>query len=530
MRSSSRVAVAAALAALGSCGGDNGGNRVVEPTPPPFTSVPQVQISQPVTLPANCDGVAVDGTLFPGTAIEPAVATSTTNTANLVAVWQQNRWSSGGSQAIGIAASFDGGQTWMPSSAAFSRCTGGSSANAGDYARASNPWVTISPNGAAYALALAFTGELFAPGSASGMLVARSPDGGISWSLPVALIADGAGFFNDKGAITADPTDSNYVYAVWDRLAGQVAGPSYLALTVNAGASWLAARSIYDPGPNNQTIGNVIVVTPADTLVNVFNEIDNAGGTMSSHLRAIRSSDHGTSWSAPIDIADLLSVGTSDPRNGDPVRDSALLFSTTVSAAGIIYVTWQDARFSSGDHDGIALAWSMDDGLTWSAPLQVNADASAAAFTPTVAVNAAGAVAVSYYDLRNVSKSDSMLLADAWMVTTPDESNFTESHISGPLDLHLAPKVTQGYFLGDYQGLPTAGADFMPLLAQPNPGISVSTDVYISFPAQATVAARAQLRPAFHAAPVSHARLPSAVRQRISEHIRQALRQRLRPS
>ena len=25
-------------------------------------------------------------------------------------------------------------------------------------------------------------------------------------------------FFNDKGSITADPTDSNYVYAVWDRL------------------------------------------------------------------------------------------------------------------------------------------------------------------------------------------------------------------------------------------------------------------------------------------------------------------------
>ena len=246
---SSRVALTLSLLLLGACGGDNVGNRIVGPTPPPFTSVPQVRISQAVSLPANCDGVAVDGTLFPRTAIEPSVATSAANPANLVAVWQQNRWSSGGSQAIGIAASFDGGQTWAPSSAAFSRCSGGSGANAGDYARASNPWVTIAPNGVAYALALAFTGELFVPGSSSGMLVARSVDGGTTWSLPVALIADGAAFFNDKGAITADPSDSNYVYAVWDRLAGQV-GRTELSRVDHQRRYELAGRAQHlRPGP-----------------------------------------------------------------------------------------------------------------------------------------------------------------------------------------------------------------------------------------------------------------------------------------
>ena len=527
MRTTSRVALAAALAAVGACGGDNSGTRVVAPTPPAFTSVPQVKISQPVTLGVNCDGAATDGTLFAGTAIEPSIASSATNPSNLIAVWQQNRWSSGGSQAIGIAASFDGGQTWTQSSAAFSRCTGGSSANAGGYARASNPWLTMSPNGVAYALALAFTGELFAPGSTSGMLVARSADGGNTWTLPVALIGDGSNFFNDKGSVTADPTDSNYVYAVWDRLAGQIAGPSYLALTADAGTNWLAARSIYDPGPNNQTIGNVIVVTPTDTLVDLFDEIDSSGGMTTSHLRAIRSSDHGTTWSAPIDVADMLSVGTRDPRSGALVRDSALLFSTTISPAGVIYVSWQDARFSAGDHDGIALAWSTDGGLTWSAPVQANADTAAAAFTPTVAVNANGAVAVSYFDLRNVSKSASMLLADCWMVTTSDEASFTESHISGPFDLHLAPQVTQGYFLGDYQGLISAGADFMPTLAQPNAGTSVSTDVYISFPAQAT--ATAQARGAFRAAAAAPVSLSLQVRQRIAARIRRGLSQRLHP-
>jgi hypothetical protein len=529
MRTASRICLAAALALLSSCGGDNNGVLVVEGTPPPFSSVPQVRVSQPAGLAANCDGVAVEGTLYPDTAIEPSVAMTPGSTSNLIAVWQQNRWSGGGSQAIGIAAFFDGGHSWALSSAAFSRCTGGSSANAGSYARASNPWVSISPSGAAYALALSFTGDVLAAGSSSAMLVARSGDGGASWDAPVALIRDGSGFFNDKGAITADPTDNNYVYAVWDRLEGPAGGPSYLALTGNAGTSWQAARSIYDPGVNNQTIGNIILVTPVGTLVDLFNEIDNTGGANSAHLRAIRSSDHGTSWSAPVDVAEILSVGTTDPRNGAPVRDSSLLFTTTVSAAGVIYVAWQDARFSSGARDAIALSQSSDGGLTWSAPVAVNANTSAPAFTPTVAVNANGDLAVTYYDLRNLSKSESMLLADCWMVVSSDGTHFTESHISGSFDLHLAPKATAGYFLGDYQSLPSAGADFMPFLAQPNAGPGVSTDVFISFPAQAMAAARTSLHGAFAARAAAEASLAPSTRQRIAARIRLGLRQRLNP-
>jgi DNA-binding beta-propeller fold protein YncE len=53
--------------------------------------------------------------------------------------------------------------------------------------------------------------------------------------------------------------------------------------------------------------------------------VDAAGAevlvSLSRKVRAIRSTDHGTSWSVPINIAELLSVGTSDPRNGDPVRE-----------------------------------------------------------------------------------------------------------------------------------------------------------------------------------------------------------------
>ena len=292
------AAMAAAVTILASCGGSDT-NIVGGSGPPAYSAVAQVKVSQPTSFPAGCEGVPPDGILYPDTAIEPQIAANLLNNSFLIATWQQNRWSSGGSQAIGVSISSDGGNTWVPANAPFfSRCAGGNSGNAGNYARASNAWVSVAPSGVAYALALAFTGEVFAPASASAMLVSQSIDGGANWALPIALIQDGAAFFNDKGSLTADPTDSNYVYAVWDRLNAQNnTGPSFFSLTANANSSWSTARSIYDPGADNQTINNIIVVTPDDTLIDLFNEIDGlSGSTSTSHLKAMLSSDHGTTW------------------------------------------------------------------------------------------------------------------------------------------------------------------------------------------------------------------------------------------
>jgi hypothetical protein len=519
------------LAGLSACSSGDESNFAPGGSPPPYSAVPGLKVSQPTSFPSGCDGVTQDGTLYNGTAIEPQVAVSPFSPGNLIATWQQNRWSTGGSQAIGIAASFDGGNTWgLSNEAFFSRCTGGSPSNAGNYARASNAWVTISPNGVAYVLALAFTGEPLATGSSSAMLVASSRDGGANWSLPIALIQDGATFYNDKGSITADPTDNNFVYAVWDRLSSQNTGPSYFSLTANANSTWSVPVNIYDPGTSNQTINNVIVVTPDGTLVDLFNEIDAAvSGSATSHLKAMQSNDHGTTWSKPpIAVADMLGVGTADPNNQNGVRDSVLLFTVALGPTGTIYVAWQDARFSDGQYDGIALSYSTDDGKTWSTPVQVNRDPSVPAFTPTLNVSAAGVIAVTYYDLRNAHYLTTALLTDAWIVTSSDAVTFTESHLSGPFDLQLAPLTTQGYFLGDYQALINNGTQFQPLYAQSNQGVGVSTDVFFWSPTTSAMA-QAAAAPAmmFTAHPAFNGgQLSAAVRERISRRIRSALAHR----
>ncbi len=522
------VLTLASLALAAGCGGGGGGGSPSPPGPPPFTSVTQVRVSQPSTFSAGCDGVAATGTLYTNTAVEPSLALHPLSPSNLITAWQQNRWSDGGSQGLILAASFDGGMTWQLGSAAFSRCTGGNAGNGGDYARASDPWLTVSPTGTFYALSLSFTGAILQPGSSSAMLVARSADGGMTWSAPTTLIKDGTTAFNDKGSITADPNSASYVYAVWDRLTGATGGPSYFAVTADGGSTWQLARSIYDPGPQNQTLGNQIVVLPTtDVLVDVLTEIDNTGGASTAQLRAIRSTDHGATWSSPpVTVSSLTPVGTTDPHTGAAVRDGSGIASMSVGPGGVIYVVWQDARFSSGQRDGVAMSRSTDGGLSWSTPVEVNADHGVQAFTPTIHVRADGVIGVTYYDLRNAGFSSTSLLTDGWLVTSSDGVNFRETHLSGPFDLRLAPNA-QGLFLGDYEALTATATAFVPFYVQTDAGTQVRSDAFVSFPPATAAGAAAGAVMHFEARPApAGTTLTAEGRRRVTERLRLVRAQR----
>ena len=87
-----RVAIVALLTLEAACGGSSSGGSVTPvPQPPPFSSVEQVRVSQPSTFVTGCDGVAANGTLYTGTAVEPSIAVNPFNPMNLITAWQQNR-------------------------------------------------------------------------------------------------------------------------------------------------------------------------------------------------------------------------------------------------------------------------------------------------------------------------------------------------------------------------------------------------------------------------------------------------------
>lgn len=469
----------------------------------------------------GCEGVPIGNATFAaGAEVEPYLAVNPVNPNNFIGVWQQDRWSNGGSRGVAGAYSMDGGGTWARVTVPFSRCTGGNAANGGDYERATDPWVSFSPDGTAHQVALAFNSRANADNA---VLVSRSVDGGRTWSNPIAVRLDGAQAFNDKEAITADPTDARYVYVVWDRLAGNN-GPTWFARTVDRGATWEPAREIYSPSATGQTINNQIVVLPDGTLVLFFTEIADAG----PQLRIMRSTDKGIAWSAPITIAAHQSIGTVDPETGAPIRDGSILGAIAVGRNGMLAVVWQDSRFAGGTRDGIAFARSVDGGLTWSAPARVNGDPTVPAFLPTVAIRDDGVIGVSYFDFRSNTADPNTLPTDTWLATSSDGITWQERSTVPAFDYATAPLASGSYFLGDYTALATVGTTFVAFNGRTTGTTATNrSDIFATLQRETVNVAASAKWVRMDATPIPPLTMTPALEARLDANARRALAQRL---
>jgi hypothetical protein len=479
---------------------------------------PAVLASGPSPI-VGCDGdQPTSGTNFPNSEVEPWMAVNPANPSNLLAAWQQDRWNNGGSEGLVTASSFNGGLTWTTNANTKSSfCTGGSPANGGLYERASDPWVDFSPNGTAYLMSLSVDTNAGGIGiHPNSMLVMRSTTGGRSWSDPIPLIRDeNPNVLNDKNSLTADPNDSSFVYAVWDRLAppAEIAptiafenavasrGPTWFARTTNGGTSWEAARLIYEPGTLNQTIGNQIVVLPDNDqfdgqLVDFFDLIhfSNKPPGRDFSIALVRSDDHGATWDKRATVVDRhntfqgLVVDPDDPNPSTRlVRTGDIIPQGTVDPnTGAIYLVFQDMRFG-GVRSSIAFTQSLDGGRTWSRTIKINktptdiALGNQQAFNPVVSVLEDGTIGVRYSDFRANQDTPAVgvLATDEFLIhchpTTPtactDPANWGDEvkQTDTSYNIRQMP-FARGWFPGDYVGMDTDGADWLPFWAQPSGG------------------------------------------------------------
>jgi hypothetical protein len=436
---------------------------------PALDSLVRVSTDQGVSGPLTAEELTTSGRVTLDSETEPMASVNQSNRSNVVGIWQEDRWTSGGSRNLVLGTSFDSGQTWtnIP-------LQGVSILAGGEFQRVTDPWVDFGPGNRVYAFSLGFDDT----GPDNGLFVSTSTDGGLTWGAQVPVIVDRQfEFFNDKNALAADDWSSSpnrgNVYLAWDRLIedplgapfiGTYTGPAMFSRSTDGGASFSTPQVIFATGTNKQTIGNVPVAFPNGHVAVLGTYFDNASlGKNSQSLWIALSKDGGRTFAAPRLVMDMQSLPVPGLRTGDTVPMFA------VAPDGTLYATWQDVRFSNGKRTDVLFTSSRDEGQTWSIPVKANDTPAGAqdAFTPAIAVDPRGRVGILYYDLRDdTSTKDGAFMTAEWLTTSKDGGRtWSASQRVTPTFDHAAAAPAGGFFLGDYQALDTAGNSFQPFFA-----------------------------------------------------------------
>ena len=443
-------------------------------------AVTVVQVSGATSPYASCTPASTQpGRNYPNAEVEPQIAVNPTNTRNMVGQWHQDRWSNGGARGIAGAYSNTGGAGWKDVTVPYTSC-----APSGlPYERASDPWVSFGPDGTAYSSALSFDGST----NRNAVSAATSYDGGKSWTNQQTIVAyTTAQFFTDKNSTTADPIHAGTAYTVWDTLisptdqpddrvhAAAYTGPAEFSKTTDGGASWSAVQTIIGSGNRQQTIGNIIVVDPkTDTLYDFTDLIvppntPFQGTASNAEVAFVKSMDGGTTWTSPQVIAPFNAAGVVDPNTGARARVGDGLEEVAIDGSGKLYVVWESStnfdknlNQAVGTFDNEVLFTSSGDGgANWSTPSAIVGPSNLPIFTPTVAVDNKGNLAVTYYDSHSLSTTNTTTWPVDYQVIyrKAGETSFSApQQVAGPFDLMSAP-VARGFFLGDYEGLQSTGS------------------------------------------------------------------------
>jgi hypothetical protein len=443
-----------------------------------FTLGPAVTASGASPFSGCTAGATADGINYANTEVEPFVAVNPVN-QNIIGVYQQDRWSDGGAKGL-VASRSTNGAAWSQNYAEFSVCSD-LTAPTSPFNRATDPWVSFDSAGRAYQISLGIdSAEL----NLSGVEVSTSTNDGATWSAPVRVITDDNPInFNDKESITADwrPTvGAGKAYATWIRgdLPGwdniSVVGASnsfaYRGLpmfskTTDGGQTWSNPTSMINS--NIYAQGNVLSVLPDGTLVDVAAVLFRGSGVQPTpnHVfwTALRSTNGGKTWGAPIKIAPLGTTLLTNPdipaptsldetvRAGDYLPDVAVDKTT-----GDLYAVFASDAGEGFNH--VMLTKSTNGGKTWSTPIDVTGTPDTThSFNGTVEVTNDGVVAVMYYDFRN-NTTGAGLPTDVWLTHSHDGgATWAEQRVTATsFDMENAP-VARGWFLGDYQGLAAVG-------------------------------------------------------------------------
>jgi hypothetical protein len=447
-------------------------------------------VSQEPSPLAACPNGSQTGRNYVSAEVEPSLAV---HGAQMIGLFHQDRWSNGGGHGIGVV--YNKGKGWSQTTLGSDMCDTPTTSRLNIYQRSSDPWVSFSKDGdIAYASALSFNNT----NNFNAVVAGSSVDGGATWNMTAipGSVFTQTNQSTDKNATTADPTNNDVAYTVWDTLLGPTdqpddnphaqayTGPTYFSKTTNGGKSWSLAQIIIDTPNRQQTIGNIIVVDPRNGALYDFTDLITTPNTpfrgtrSNAELAFVKSINGGKTWTSPQIVAPFNSLGVHDPnttgqrlRVGDGLEEVAIDPSN-----GKLYVVWESStnyaknvqQSSAAWDDEILLTTSGDGGQTWTPSVVHKLVSGLPTYTPTVAVNG-NRVAVTYYDNRFLQAGQTNALpTDYWVSISTDGGPFVEQRITTKSFDQLSAPVARGFFLGDYEGLQPSGSGFEAMFVKTN--------------------------------------------------------------
>lgn len=360
-----------------------------------------------------------------------------------------------GVSASGFYASFDGGLTWP--------CQGLLDLSAFGETALGDPAQAFDSKGNAYYATLALPNpataspDQLATGLQPDLFVAKSTDGGCSYSSAAKVSGPAPAIFDDKDSIAADahPTSPfrDNVYVAWTKF---VRGGDQILFSRSSdgGATWSNPLPI-SPGFNNVIggrQGSAVKVGPDGTVYVVW--LDTLDKQPVERLAI--SHDGGKTFPGQNITVATVSDDSVNPLPGASFRDFARPFpSFAIAPNGTLYVAW--ANHTNG-HSVVMLTKSTTGGLTWSLPVVTGDVPGRSAFFASIATDPSNDVDLVFQALDDVPTGTApgagVVRYDTYFTQSADAG----VTFSSPLPISTASSDPDGsstnslgaQFLGDY--------------------------------------------------------------------------------
>jgi BNR repeat-like domain len=293
----------------------------------------------------------------------------------------------------------------------------------------------------------------------SEMAVARSSDGGRTWSATYFDMQPNEGTFVDKPMITVDNSPSSphegTVYVAFDHTGGNKKAAVFLSRSTNGGRTFSSPTRVseYLTGKNGEIAADPYVSPNGDVHVAWQDWAHTA-------VKTSTSTDGGRTWGRNVTIArtqtafdiDLPSISV----RGALLYPSCDADTSSGPFRGRLYCSWWDGTLASDTE--VYVSRSTNDGATWSTPVVVNDVQRGDQYYQWLAVDpVTGDVDLSWYDTRLDPSRQSV---DVFFAFSNDGAHSFSDNVrvtTAPSNEETGTNINFGNQYGDYEGIDAYG-------------------------------------------------------------------------